>query len=73
MLFVAGYVWLLREAWRGRARLALCAGLLLATTSWLVPWYAVWMVPLAAVEEDTAARVLAVVLTAYLVRGAVPL
>ena len=73
VLFVAGYAWLLREAWRGRARLALCAGLLLATTSWLVPWYAVWMVPLAAVEEDTAARVLAVVLTAYLVRGAVPL
>ena len=72
VLFVAGYAWLLREAWRGRARLALCAGLLLATTSWLVPWYAVWIVPLAAVEEDTAARVLAVILTAYLVRGAVP-
>ncbi len=73
LLFAAGYCWLLREAWRGRARLALCAVLLLATTSWLVPWYAAWVVPLAAVEEDTAARVLAVVLTAYLVRGAVPL
>ncbi len=24
VLFVAGYLWLLREAWRGRARLALC-------------------------------------------------
>ncbi len=72
-LFLAGYAWLLREAWRGRARLALCAGLLLVTTSWLVPWYAVWMVPLAAVEEDTAARVLAVVLSAYILRGAIPL
>lgn len=71
--FVAGYAWLLREAWHGRARLALCAGLLLATTSWLVPWYAVWIVPLAAVEEDATARVLALALTAYLLRGAVPL
>ncbi len=72
-LFVAGYAWLLREAWRGRARLGLCAGLLLVTTSWLVPWYAVWIVPLAAVEEDAIARVLAVSLSAYLLRGAVPL
>ena len=40
----------------GRARLALTAGLLLVCTSWLVPWYAVWAVPLAAVEEDRTAR-----------------
>ena len=67
------YVWLLREAWRGRARLALTAGLLLVCTSWLVPWYAVWAVPLAAVEEDRTARVLALALSAYLLRDAVPI
>jgi hypothetical protein len=72
-LFVLAYAWLLREAWRGRARLGLTAGLLLLTTSWLVPWYAVWAVPLAAVEEDSAARWLAVGLSAYLLRDAVPL
>jgi hypothetical protein len=72
-LFVLAYAWLLREAWRGRARLGLTAGLLLLTTSWLVPWYAVWAVPLAAVEEDPAARWLALGLSAYLVRDAVPL
>jgi hypothetical protein len=33
----------------------------------------VWIVPLAAVEEDATARVLAVILSAYLLRGAVPL
>ena len=71
--FAAGYLWLLREAWRGRARLALCAGLLLVTTSWLVPWYATWVVALAAVEDDRAGRWLALGLTAYLLRGAVPL
>ena len=71
--FVAAYAWLLREAWRGRARLALTAGFLLVCTSWLVPWYAVWAVPLAAVEEDRAARVLALALSAYLLRDAVPI
>ena len=72
-LFVVAYAWLLREAWRGRARLALTAGLLLVATSWLVPWYAVWAVPLAAVEEDPPARWLALALSAYLIRDAVPL
>ena len=67
------YAWLLREAWRGRARLALTAGLLLVCTSWLVPWYAVWAVPLAAVEEDRTARMLALALSAYLLRDAVPI
>jgi alpha-1,6-mannosyltransferase len=71
--FVVAYAWLLRQAWRGRARLALTAGLLLVATSWLVPWYAVWAVPLAAVEEDPPARWLALALSAYLLRDAVPL
>jgi hypothetical protein len=73
LAFVAAYAWLLREAWRGRARLALTAGLLLVCTSWLVPWYAVWAVPLAAVEEDRTARLVALALSAYLLRDAVPL
>lgn len=72
-LFALAYLWLLREAWRGRARLALCAGLLLVATPWLVPWYAVWVVPLAAVEEDPPARWLALALSAYLLRDAVPI
>lgn len=72
-LFALAYLWLLREAWRGRARLALAAGLLVAAAPWLVPWYAVWTVPLAAVEEDRTARLLALVLCAYLLRDAVPL
>ena len=72
-LFVLAYLWLLREAWHGRARLGLAAGLLLAASPWLVPWYAVWAVPLAAVEEDRAAQLLALALSAYLLRDAVPL
>jgi hypothetical protein len=72
-LFVLAYVWLLREARRGRARLALAAGLLLVASPWLVPWYAVWVVPLAAIEEDRLARLLALALSAYLLRDAVPI
>jgi hypothetical protein len=72
-LFGLAYLWLLREAWRGRARLALAAGLLLVATPWLVPWYAVWTVPFAAIEEDRIARLLALGLSAYLLRQAVPL
>jgi alpha-1,6-mannosyltransferase len=65
-LFAVGYAWLLLEAWRGRARLGLAAGFVLLATTWLVPWYAVWAVPLAAFEEDRAARLLALALSAYL-------
>jgi hypothetical protein len=72
-LFGIAYLWLLREAWRGRARLGLAAGLLVVAAPWLVPWYAVWAVPLAAFEEDRAARLLALALSAYLLRDAVPL
>jgi Glycosyltransferase family 87 len=72
-LFVLAYAWLLREAWRGRARLGLCAGLLLVATPWLVPWYAVWAIPLAAVEEDATAKLLALGFSGYLLRQAIPL
>lgn len=71
--FLAGYAWLVREAMRGRARLGLAAGLLLLTVPYLAPWYVAWAVPLAAAEDDRAAQVVALVLTAYLVRQTVPL
>jgi len=73
VLFALAYLWLLRDAWRGRARLGLCADLVLVATPWLIAWYAVWAVPLAAAEEDRAARLLALGLCAYLLRNAVPL
>ena len=71
--FVLGYAWLLREASRGRARLALAAAFLLLATPYLAPWYVAWLVPLAAAEEDTVAHVLAVALCAYLLPQTVPI
>jgi hypothetical protein len=71
--FAGAYVWLLREAWRGRARLGLTAGLLLLAVPYLAPWYLAWTVPLAAVEEDTAARWLCLGLCVYLLPQTVPI
>jgi hypothetical protein len=71
--FAAAYVWLAREALRGRARLGLAAGLALLAVPYLAPWYTAWAVPLAAAEDDRTAQLLALGLTAYLLRQTVPL
>ncbi|HSS81592.1 MAG TPA: hypothetical protein VLK24_10385, partial [Gaiellaceae bacterium] len=65
--------WLVRSAKAGRGRLALTSSLLLVATPWLLPWYAVWAVPLAAVEEDALAWVLTLALCAYLLPDRVPI
>ena len=73
LAFVIAYLWLLVQAWRGRARLGLCAGLFALSLAWLTPWYAVWCIALAAIEDDLAAELLAVGLSAYLLTDALPL
>jgi hypothetical protein len=73
LAFAAVYLVLLVQAWRGRARLGLAAGLMTVSLAWLMPWYAIWSVALAAWEEDRLARLLALVLTLYLLRDAIPL
>lgn len=69
--FAAAYVWLARTAWRGHARLGLTAGLILLAAPYVVSWYTVWALPLAAAEEDPAAQVLILGLCAYLLRQGV--
>jgi len=71
--FALAYLWLLRQAWHGRARLGLAACLLLCASPYLVPWYAVWAIPVAAVEDDPPAQWLAVAISAYLLRQRVPI
>ena len=39
----------------------------------MLPWYAVWIVPLAAIEEDRLAWVLALVVCACLLPDRIPL
>jgi hypothetical protein len=65
--------WLVRSARMGRGRLGLTSGLMLIGTPWLLPWYAVWAVALAAIEEDAAAWVLTLAVCAYLLPDRVPI
>ena len=64
---------LLREAIRGRARLARAACLVLVTTPYLVVWYLTWAAALAAAEEDRWARLGVLGLSAYLLPQTIPL
>jgi hypothetical protein len=72
LAFAAAYLWLARQAMRGRARPALAAGLLVLCSPYVTPWYVLWVVPLAAIDEDRTARVLALALTAYLLPQTIP-
>jgi alpha-1,6-mannosyltransferase len=72
LLFLAVYCALLVQAWRGRSRRALATALLLCSVAWLGPWYILWCLPLAAIEEDGAAEALSLGLTAFLLRDVLP-
>jgi alpha-1,6-mannosyltransferase len=63
---VLGLLLLVRRAQRGEPCLGRAGCLLLLTTPWLVPWYAVWALPLAAAEDDRRAQLVALGLCAYL-------
>jgi alpha-1,6-mannosyltransferase len=65
--------WLVRSARRGRPRLAVTSILMLGASPWVLPWYAIWVVPLAAIEDDGLAWVLAIAVSAYLLPDRIPL
>jgi hypothetical protein len=72
--------YLLWHAWRERddpRAWVLAAGwatlAVLVATAWLVPWYAIWVVPLAAVARSRALMAATVMLCAYMLVIAVPL
>ncbi|MBS1843000.1 MAG: polyprenol phosphomannose-dependent alpha 1,6 mannosyltransferase MptB [Actinobacteria bacterium] len=76
VLFGLALVWLLVRTWRGadwiRAAAWAGTGLLLAT-SWLLPWYLIWPLPLAAVARDRVLAVVLLALTAYQLGARIPL
>jgi hypothetical protein len=67
LVFAAVYLVLLREAWRrGRPHLGFAAATLCMCSSLLRPWYGLWPLALAAVEDDGLSQVAAFALSAYL-------
>jgi alpha-1,6-mannosyltransferase len=76
VIFGVAVVWLLVRTWRGadwiRAAAWAGTGLLLAT-SWLLPWYLLWPLPLAAVARDRLLVLLLLALTAYQLGARIPL
>ena len=75
-IFGAAVACLLVRTWRGadwiRGAAWAGTGLLLAT-SWLLPWYLVWPLPLAAVARDRALAFVLLALTAYQLGARIPL
>jgi hypothetical protein len=75
-LFLTLFLQLALWTWRGfdwvRAAGWTAAGLLLAS-SWLLPWYLIWVLPLAAIARDRSLRLLALALTAYQLGARIPL
>lgn len=76
ILFAALVAYLLVWTWRGadwvRAAGWAAVGLLLAT-AWLLPWYLIWPLPLAAITKDRPLQLLTLALTAYQLGARIPL
>lgn len=79
-LFVAGFLVTfaatLWQTWRGRdwrVQAGWATLALLLSTAWLLPWYAIWLLPLAAVGRDRRLRAATLVFCAYAVLIHLPL
>jgi Glycosyltransferase family 87 len=76
LLYAAAVAFLLVWTWRGadwvRAAAWAALGLLLAT-SWLLPWYLIWPLPLVAISRDKPLQLLTLALTAYQLGARIPL
>jgi hypothetical protein len=70
------FVWLLWRTWRGEHPLRGAGWATLAVllaSAWLVPWYVLWLLPLAALAGDRRLMAASVALSAWVLAIAVPL
>ena len=74
--FALAFVWLLVRARRGYDPIAAAAWATVAVliaSAWLVPWYILWLLPLAALVPDRRLHAATLALTAWMLVIAVPL
>jgi hypothetical protein len=76
VLYAGLLAYLLVHTWQGgdwlRAAAWASLGLLLAS-AWLLPWYLIWSLPLAALSRDRSLQLLVLALTAYQLGARIPL
>jgi Glycosyltransferase family 87 len=75
-LYVVLFLYLLVRTWRGADWLRCAAWAsfaLLLATAWLLPWYLIWALPLAALSRDRPLQLLTLALTAYQLPARMPL
>jgi Glycosyltransferase family 87 len=75
-LFALAFLYLLLRTWRGMDWLRAAAWAsfaLLLATAWLLPWYLIWTLPLAALSRDRPLQLLTLILTAYQLPARMPL
>ena len=70
VVIVVGYQVYRRRDWLSGAGWSTFA--LIASLAWLVPWYIIWLLPLAALAGNVALRRTALVFTAYLIFAFMP-
>ncbi|HEY1597117.1 MAG TPA: glycosyltransferase 87 family protein [Thermoleophilaceae bacterium] len=75
--FACVFLWLLWRTWRGQIDPVRAAGwatfAILVASAWLVPWYVLWLLPLAALAADRRLLAASVALCAWMLVIAVPL
>jgi hypothetical protein len=63
--FVLAYLWLMRTAWRGRARNGLASILFLIASPYLWTWYLITPAALSSIDDDGTAMSLTLMMVAY--------
>jgi membrane-bound metal-dependent hydrolase YbcI (DUF457 family) len=75
VVLAAAVGWTLWRAWRGADWIA-CAGwatlAVIACSAWFMPWYAVWLLPLAAIGRDRRLELATLAMCAYIVAVRTP-
>jgi hypothetical protein len=75
-IFLLTYGWLLWRTWHGAFWLQSATWailVLLLTTTWLVPWYIIWLLPLVALSGSRRLTVISILITLGLVAQRIPM